>query len=161
MKITRDVAIELLHYDAVTGALHWKKTRQGRARAGAVAGSIRRDGYRKITINGVGEYAHRLVWLIERGEFPSQFIDHINGNPRDNRITNLREATARLNSQNRRGPCRGAPLIGAYWNKTHGRWQSRIRADGKGRHLGWFDTADQAHAAYVAAKRALHEGCTL
>jgi hypothetical protein len=88
-------------------------------------------------------------------------VDHINGDSLDNRIANLREATPALNAQNRRTPRRGSALgvqgVTARW----GRYTAQITVRGKQHHLGLFATVDEARAAYVAAKRELHEGNTL
>jgi hypothetical protein len=155
---------ELLRYDPDTGLFTWRQSRRGSARAGDVAGAARHDGYVRVGVGGHKAWAHRLAWLYVHGAWPTQQIDHINGNPSDNRIANLRDVPPRTNMQNERsGRRRKNPgtLLGAHWSTTWKRWKSSINAGGKLQHIGWFDTEQQAHDAYVEAKRRLHLGCTI
>lgn len=118
-------------------------------------------GHVRMTIDKVQYVAHRLAWLYVHGTWPKKFIDHINGNRRDNRISNLRECDDVLNQQNRHGaPSHSKTgLIGA--TPHQGRFRAQIRANRKLIRLGCFDTAEEAHAAYLKAKRELHEFCTI
>jgi hypothetical protein len=155
---------ELLTYEAETGTFLWNVNRRGHARAGDVAGHDRGDGYFVVKIDQKNYYHHRLAWFYVNGIWPTQTIDHINGKPSDNRIANLRDVSPRINSENQRSPKSrtvSGTLMGAYWCRTWKRWKSSIQAHGKQWHIGWFDTEQQAHDAYIAAKRLYHEGCTL
>lgn len=155
---------ELLDYNPDTGIFCWRSSKRGSVKAGDEAGFRRGDGYIKIKIDQHAVWAHRLVWLYVHGVLPAQQIDHINGNPSDNRLSNLRDVSGAVNSQNERKARRrklGGTMLGAHWCATWRRWKSAICIDGKARHIGWFDTEADAHAAYVAAKRQLHEGCTI
>lgn len=105
---------------------------------------------------------HRLILGAARGEV----VDHINGNPLDNRRANLRLADASINAQNQRVAHRNnkTGFLGVDFvpNKCPRRpFRAQIKIAGKKRHIGQYETAEAAHAAYVTAKRALHEGCTL
>jgi len=155
---------ELLNYDQHSGRFTWKRSRRGPAKAGDQAGYKRPDGYIKIKIDGSAVWAHRLAWFYVHGAWPENQIVHINGNSSDNSIANLRDVSPRTNMQNERQARRrknGGTMLGAHWSKTWKRWKSSINAGGRLLHVGWFDTEQQAHAAYIAAKRKLHEGCTL
>lgn len=157
-------AKSLLSYDPETGVFRWLVNRQGKAKAGDVAGSTRNDGYCTICVARVKLYQHQLAWMFVHGAAPLQTIDHRNGNPSDNRIGNLRDVSSKKNSENRTtaGPRKNCGrLLGAHWSKIHKRWKSSIATAGKSKHLGWFDSEKDAHAAYVKAKRELHEGCTI
>jgi hypothetical protein len=131
-------------------------------RHGRPIGMPHNAGYVTVSVMGRKWLAHRIAWLYARGEWP-KVIDHINGDRGDNRLCNLREVTKRANSQNMRGAMSNSAsrLIGASPDKQTGRWLSQIRIDGKKHHIGRFDTAAEAHQAYLAAKRIHHEGNTL
>ena len=93
-------------------------------------------------------------------------IDHINGARNDDRLANLRDVSQAVNVQNIR-EARGhshSGLLGA--SKMHNRrgtklWAARIVVDGLARHLGYFSSGEEAHQAYLSAKRKMHEGCTI
>lgn len=151
---------ELLHYDKATGRFTWLVSRPG-APAGSEAGTINNNGYRLIAVDGVRYRAHRLAWLWVKGVWPAGEIDHRNTKRSDNRWRNLRQATFEHNQQNRRRALRTNRLGLLGVSKAGCRFRATIFYGGKDRHLGTFDTAAEAHAAYVAAKRQHHPGCTL
>ena len=147
--LTQDRLKALLSYDAETGEFKFLVSR-GRVRAGFIAGHQRRDGYVKIKIDNIHYSAHRLAWLYVNGAFPSGEIDHRNGNPSDNRWVNLRDVSHKENGRNR---CLRIDNTSGYQgvnfhNQTN-RWRARIHIDGRRRHIGYFDTAELAHAAYA------------
>lgn len=145
---------ELLSFDAASGEFSWKPR---------PAGHRSKSGYVAITIDGVEVKAHQLVWFLHHGTWPQGPIDHINGNPSDNRIENLRDATYRINAENqRRSQAKGeARLLGVHWNKNRARWQSGIKVNGVSKYLGLFDDPQEAHQVYLKAKREMHAGCTI
>jgi hypothetical protein len=108
-------------------------------------------------IDGERILCHVLAWFYTHGVWPADQLDHINGDKSDNRIDNLRIATASQNKANS-GPYRNNPtgLKGAYWYKPLQMWVSKIRKDGKLHHLGYFATAEEAHTAYCEAAKRLH-----
>lgn len=100
--------------------------------------------------------AHHIAWFLMKGRWPSEEIDHRNLDKSDNRWTNLRTATHAQNMTNVKSRSkRDGALKGAFPN-GHGKWISKIRADGKSKRLGLFLTAAEAHAAYVSAAAELH-----
>lgn len=150
-KITAERLREVLDYDPGTGAWTWLVSLGSRAQAGCRAGKYRmkRGGYRRITIDGTSYLAHRLAWLYVHGEWPSRVIDHRDGDGANNAEYNLREATQ---SQNCGNSIRSRPgLKGAYWHRLRGRWMAAITVNRKQVHLGYFDSAELAHAAYKNA----------
>lgn len=159
--LTADVLRSILFYDPATGEFRWAAKRGNRNDVGKIAGKARPDGYIRIKIAQALYFSHRLAWLHVHGEWPSVEIDHINGNPSDNRISNLRLASSTINKQNVRAPrCNNrSGFLGVALQ--HGRYRASIRADGAKRILGTFDTAEEASAAYIEAKRKLHVGCTI
>jgi hypothetical protein len=143
-----------LSYDPATGVFTWLVD-AGPRKAGDRAGAVMPNGYRRIAYQGVRYEEHRLAWLFTHGRWPEALIDHINRDPGDNRLCNLREATRSQNAANKKAHSTGrSGLKGASFHKPTGRWQAQIMRDGKKRFLGLFDTAEDAHAAYVVAARA-------
>ena len=132
------------------------------SKKGAIAGWVGVKGYRKIRLNGKNYLVHRIVWLMVHGKFAIDGIDHINGNKLDNRISNLREATNGQNLQNliKAMSNNKLGLLGVRLHK-HGRFQARITLNGKVKYLGYFDTPEDAHDAYLKEKRKIHEFCTI
>jgi hypothetical protein len=151
---------ELLSYDPDTGQFIWL-VKRGKARLGMSAGTNHVRGYRCIFIQGKNYLAHRLAWLWVHGAWPDQQIDHINGDRLDNRMANLRQVTNAINSQNRRRANKNnsSGRLGVSQNANG--FLSLIRIDGNLIRIGLYETADEAHAAYLQAKRQHHAGCTI
>jgi hypothetical protein len=117
------------------------------------AGWVTRFGYVNITLNNQRMQAHRLAWLFVYGEDPGEkMIDHINGDPADNRICNLRLAKSVDNARNRR-KLEGATSSykGVSWYKRKRKWVAQIGIDGRSTHLGYFHDELAAHMAYCEA----------
>ena len=152
-------ARELLDYAPDTGLLTWKATGTGR-RSGGEAGNRNTDGYVRTTI-GKRHYAnHRLAWLIYYGEWPKDQVDHIDGDRSNNRIFNLRQASSSINNQNlRRAHSRNTlGVLGVYYEGVRSKYKAQISISGNQKYLGRFNSLEEASNAYLAAKRALHEG---
>lgn len=157
--ITAEQVRELFDYNADTGVLSWKRPNGRRIRAGDVAGTPHTNGYLTCKIAGQTYLVHRLVWMHAHGEWPN-VIDHLNGQPKDNRLANLRNVSQKTNVQNTHGPYRhnASGLPGAHWIEKRGKWSSLLYYDGKQHRLGYFETAIEASAAYIQAKRLRHPG---
>jgi len=148
---------EVFDFDPTVCQFYWKNPTSRRVSVGDLAGTISPSGYRRIKLDGTIYQAHRLVWLWVYGTFPENDIDHINGNTLDNRVANLREALPYENSQNiRKYRNNTSGYVGAFKHHT-GRWFSKISVKTKAVHLGLFDSPEEAHQAYLNAKRKLHE----
>jgi hypothetical protein len=89
------------------------------------------------------------------GEWCSVMIDHRDGNPSNNRWSNLRRATVSQNNANRRLHRNNKCGFKGVVQNHIGRWVASIYKNGQRHHLGCFATAQEAHAAYVAAARKL------
>jgi len=143
---------ELLHYDPETGLFHWKVSRGYIAQPGHLAGVTNKRGYIYIGVDGRGYLAHRLAWFYMTGRWPADQIDHINQTKSDNRFSNLRECDNSQNQQNtglradNRSGFKGVSL------HKSGRWVAERRLRGRRIHLGYHQTPEAAHAAYVASK---------
>lgn len=154
-KISREEASALLAYDPVTGLFRHRVNGHKR-KAGDVVGRLDTKGYVRIRLLGYELKAHRLAWLLTYGVWPQAEIDHVNGCPSDNRITNLRDVSVAENGWNRfRAMCNNKTgLLGV---STAGRkFHAQIGVSGKQHSLGFFDTAEEAHKAYLKAKSEVH-----
>jgi hypothetical protein len=153
MSITAERVREVFSYNPDTGDLTWRVTTSPRRPSGAVAGFVATNGYRRTGIDNRRYAVHRLVWLYVYGAWPSDQIDHIDGNRLNNRLANLREATAsqnQWNSKQRGNGLRGVRL------RRRGCWQARICVHRKTHHLGSFATPEEASQAYIKAAEKLH-----
>lgn len=147
---------ELLDYEPETGVFTWKVARGGRG-VGDVAGSTRKDGRTVMCLDTRLYLRHRCAWLYVYGLWPSDSTDHRSGNKVDDRVVNLRPCTHGENSQNltaRKGSKSG--LLGVSWDKGKGRWHAQITKQYTRKHLGYFNTPEEAHQAYLTAKAQLH-----
>lgn len=161
--ITLARLLEVLEYFPATGVFVWRVTTAKRIKVGDVAGGVS-QGYIIIRIDGRLYRAHRLAWLCMTGAWPTNGLDHRDGNRANNRWDNLREATQVQNMQNLRkahGDNLSSGLLGASWDKQNKKWRAQIKIDGKIRHIGYFPTAELAHTAYLEAKRKLHSFCSI
>ena len=146
-ELTAERLRERVSYDPETGVFRWRARQFGRMKAGDLAGYFRKDGYLRIKLDRHDYLGHCLAWLYMTGEWPVDEVDHKNRITSDNRWDNLRAATRKQQHRNK-GTWARSGLKGAYQAKT-GRWAARIKLGGKVRHLGYFDTAEAAHIAYV------------
>lgn len=151
----------------VGGLLYWKVRKSGRS-LNCPAGTIQKASkthYQRIMIEGVRYLAHRLVWCMQTGYYPteSEIIDHYDHNGLNNEFSNLRIGDYRFNAQNRITAFKGTSgYLGVSWYKDQKKWRARITSPiGKRLHLGYFETSESAFEAYKTAKRVLHAGNTL
>jgi hypothetical protein len=159
-----DLVRQVLSYEASTGKMYWTSTVCRNRPAGTEAGHLQHKGHVVIQVNKKRYMAHRLAWLLHYGVEAKGEIDHINGRRDDNRIENLRAVTTQINQQNRKAAQSNnkSGLLGVSFHKRTGRWVAQIKTPSSPkRHLGLFDTPEQAHRAYLFAKRQFHEGCTI
>ncbi len=143
-------AKRVLTYDPESGQFTWL-TRNGRQQAGTMAGSMS-GNYSYIRVNKKARLAHRVAFAWVHGYWPTHQVDHINGDKRDNRIANLREATNAQNAANSpRRKDNTSGFKGVRPARTAGKWWANIYVNGKIKYLGTFDTPEAAHEAYLKA----------
>ena len=127
-----------------------------RRKDGRLIQGKKKKGYLHMRHGNKTLRAHRIAWLLTTGEWPKGQIDHINGDKADNRIENLRVVTAQEN--NRNTPLRKnnrSGRTGVFWYPRYNRWLAKIAVGGKNKHLGYFDSYDEACVAREAAEREL------
>ena len=156
-EVVKQIAFEQLKYEPETGVFVWRVSRQG-VSSGAVAGTQDPSGYRKVMLNRRYYGSHRLAWLMTYGEWPSGLIDHIDGDPSNNRLANLRLSNASLNAANKKRTSKNkSGFKGVSLVKSTGKWFASIKVNGKSINLGHYDDPSVAHAVYMNAAR-LHFG---
>lgn len=130
---------------------------------GKIGGGPTSDGYFRIAIDNYRVRSHRLAFFYMTGRWPKEEIDHINGDRTDNRWANLRESSSAMNKENRRNANRNSKtgFLGVRPVNGGSQFQARIGVRGKTITVGSFRTAEDAHVAYLSAKRKLHEGCAI
>lgn len=156
-------------YCPLTGIISYRSTSRGPRKMRIAGHEASWRGYKsEYCVIKIGKHtlmAHRAAWMMYTGSAlgREEQIDHINGVRSDNRITNLRVVSQTLNAQNRRVATKGSAsrLLGVYWIRHSRKWGACIGVDGRSHHLGCFRTEEEAHQAYLEAKRRLHPGCTI
>jgi len=132
-----------------------KVMRHFKRRGWVVVKNIANDnGYNQVRVNGKLLKRHRLVMAAYKPDFDinnkKHVIDHIDENKINNSMDNLRVVTNQHNCFNR------SKVKGYSWDKKAKRWRAVIRVNRKRKHIGYFDTEEEARAAYLAAKAKYH-----
>lgn len=148
--ITQQRLRELFFYDGEDLINLARRGRRGHI--GAVAGNYDKDGYIIIQIGGIKYRRARLIWLYVTGQWPEYEVDHKNGIPDDDSWDNLRDATRSDNVANSTRPIGSSGLRGVNRDpKNPTLWRARVAYGNSRQWLGPFDTAKEAHEAYLAA----------
>ena len=127
------------------GELFWKVNLRGVAKKGMVAGFIGRDGYPMVKVDQRIFRKSRVIYSIHKHDPGDFLIDHIDHNPKNNRIENLRIVTNQENGRNqgiRSNNTSG--VTGVLWVKRRNKWEARIKVDGVKIHLGYFESKEEA-----------------
>lgn len=161
---------QLLRYEPETGKLYWKmRPREMFVRdmswrtwntknAGKEAfTAISAQGYRAGAVNGRMFAAHRVIFAMHYGFWPTECVDHIDRDKSNNRIANLRAASYSENSRNRGKQANNTSgRKGVFWDKKLRRWLASIKHHQKQRNLGYYDDKESAYLAYKSAAEKLH-----
>ena len=157
ISLTHERLLDVLSYDPESGKFFWRKRISIRVKSiGSEAGNLT-HGYIEIGIDGHSYRAHLLAWFYMKKEWPTYQVDHQDTDRKNNRWSNLREATHGQNVQNS-GPRKNnkSGFKGVSFSKAMNRWQARIMSERKLHILGFFDTPQDAHAAYATKAKELH-----
>lgn len=146
-----------LHYEPESGVFTRLVSNHYMWKIGTVAGYKRKDGYVHLRINKKLYLAHRLAWMYVYGEFPKFGLDHIDGNPANNSISNLREANqsqnlcnAKLRIDNLSGH------KGVTWTHKISKWRAECHFEGKKYQVGYFYNLEDAVKARNSFAKNLH-----
>jgi hypothetical protein len=152
--LTQEQLHHLFLYDPETGEFtHRTYTQKMKRKVGDKAGTHAHTGYRRISISGQRYYAHHLAWLYMTGKW-DESIDHANRDGSDNRWLNLRPATASQQAANRgKNKNNTSGFRGVSFDRQRQKFAAYLTKDRVRRFLGFFSTAEEAHAAYVKAAR--------
>ena len=97
---------------------------------------------------------HRIVWAYHYGPISGE-VDHIDGNPANSRVENLRDVTRQTNMKNKRTYSRNSSgFRGVYWSESLQKWRVALSLNGKEHHLGYFTAFNDAVDARKAAEKA-------
>ncbi|EOT6755695.1 HNH endonuclease signature motif containing protein [Escherichia coli] len=139
------------------GRLYWKvKPKHGGVCIGDAAGCVcSTTSYRLIRYKQKQYLEHRIIWEMHNGPIPEGYeIDHIDHNTLNNDITNLRMVSHYENTLNT--PMRKdnkSGYVGVIWYKSRRKWMAYIAVNKKRKHLGLFDSIDEAVAARRQAEK--------
>jgi len=148
--LTQERLKELLKYDEHTGVFTRLKIMSNRVKVGSVAATSNSHGYLYTSIDGKKYSAHRLAWLYMTGAMPKDTIDHIDGNPLNNAINNLREATQQQNLYNLRKSVKNTSgYKGVHFHKGTSKWRAVVTVNNKPKHLGLYLTPEEANIVYT------------
>lgn len=139
------------------GVILWRYN-SGRARAGAPAGRLLKDGYLQVKARGKFSRVHRIIWEMHYGKIPDGMqIDHINHCGTDNRIENLRLVTNKENGRNQSFRANNkSGVTGVYFDKFSGKWKAQIKTDVGVKHIGRFGSIEEAANARKMAETMLN-----
>ena len=142
-ELTQQQLKSLLDYNPATGRFVWTKNS---SKHGRIAGQVG-NGYRVIELYGRSYTAHRLAWLYVYGVLPP-LLDHINGNPDDNRIANLRPATRSQNAANsRKSEANTSGYKGV--SRSGDGWVAQVKCGSRKHRSRRYASPEAAHAKYV------------
>lgn len=148
----------MIRYDKDTGYFYWNVAASDSIKVGDKAGFTDGKGYWGIRIDKQAYRAHRIAWLYSYGEWPVNEIDHIDGDPSNNKISNLREATHAENLQNQRKPQKSntTGYLGVCFCKKTFRYSAKLKDGSKYKSGPYRATAEEAANDYLEFKRLYH-----
>jgi hypothetical protein len=146
------------HFEYRDGGLYWKHDRGSQKCKGKQAGALSSDGYLKVRVRELGQSvsAHRIIFAMHHGYSP-EFVDHIDGNPSNNRIENLRAATRAENNRNSKKPSTNTSGIkNVSWHKANKKWAVHLSVNNHKRFFGLYDDIELAELVAMEARDKYH-----
>lgn len=146
--VTFEEAHEALSYNSETGEFRWREGVRGR-RPGSIAGNVQGKGTKtariRVCLKGRSFMAHRLAWFMTYNEWPELEIDHIDRDPTNNRISNLRLATTDQNRRNLSLKSNNTSgFAGIRFIERLNKWEARACEKNKIKNLGLFPEIEHA-----------------
>ena len=158
-EINSTPSLELINklFEYKDGKLIRKITTASNAIAATEAGNFDvSQGYWRVYIEGKKYKVHRVIFFMHHGFWP-KFVDHIDNNPKNNKIENLREATISQNLQNKPKPTRNTSgYKNVYFNKNLKKWFVTFKLEKKLNYFGYFDKKEDAIKKSIEVREQLH-----
>jgi len=153
--------LERLHevFEYKDGVLFWKKMPNNRTfirKVGDKAGHLKPDGYFTVHLDGHAYPFHRVIYKMFYGDFVGD-IDHIDQNPSNNKVENLRTSTTSENQRNvslRKDNTSGIKNVS--YDKAGNRWKVRIHVNGKPKLIGHFKDLELAELVAFETREKFH-----
>lgn len=154
--ITQKRLKELLLYDPDAGQFIWL-VNKGTAKAGDVVGAYSKQPYLEVHLDGKKYLGHRLIWLYVFGYLPDKLIDHEDGNSRNNKFTNLREASTSQNALNKKLNANNTSGVkGVSFRKDRKKYAVTFIVDGKSKSFGHYEDLELAELVANEARNKYH-----
>lgn len=154
--LTKEYVAEFFEYK--NGFLYRKKRTSRNTRIGDVAGTIKSNGYCYVDLQGKRYGQHRLIFLLHHGFLPKE-IDHIDGNPSNNKINNLREATRSQNNRNQRiHKTNNSGVKNVCFCKKTSKWKVQLTLNNKNKNFGRYKDLELAELVATEARNKYHGG---
>jgi hypothetical protein len=151
---SQDYLQSILQYKE--GNLYWKIRPSQGTKIGDIAGSIS-GGYGQIYIHNCAYKVHRIIFMMFNGFMPKQ-IDHIDGNPSNNKIENLRETDYFTNNYNKKIMSNSKSGVkGVNWHKGAKKWRVEVCFNKKNQYLGLFEDIELAELVAIEAREKYHK----
>ena len=143
-------------FDYKDGYLYWKNPNSNKVRPGQKVGCKNGDGYWHTTINAKYQLNHRLIFMMHYGYLP-KIVDHVDNNPSNNLIENLRPATRSQNQHNSNArKTSKSGVKGVYWCKTTNKWKVQFRLNGEKMYFGTYYDIEFAKFVINAMRHKYH-----
>lgn len=140
---------EWFNYEPETGNIYWKKSPKPSIKPGDLVKAKHGCGYLLASVKGKTFLQHRLAWFLYYGEWPYDQVDHIDGDRKNNKLTNLRLASKKENMWNSKGkPNKTSEYKGVSWDRVRNKWAVYIKYDNKVKNVGRFNNEVEAALTY-------------